>query len=191
MQELKINKEQLHQDKKGFDFLKKLTSSSSDEPTLLLSVKPFQKLTEKEQLHLAILPPTLLLNKKLLIFASAFRLHCFKRLSRAQHQMLAPSGNFAIAQFRKLFDNPDVNLLLADAWDFNEQQNTTAKPEDAIPKMEDFLLKMYAVIHWEEFRFDHVYPTRSSNIDSKLYAKREEIVLSQLAPARYRKIKKA
>jgi hypothetical protein len=33
--------------------------------------------------------------------------------------MLAPGGNFAIAQFRKLFDSPDVNLLLADAWDFH------------------------------------------------------------------------
>ena len=34
--------------------------------------------------------------------------------------MLAPGGNFAIAQFRKIFDSPDVNLILADCWEHYE-----------------------------------------------------------------------
>lgn len=34
--------------------------------------------------------------------------------------MIAPTGNFAIAQFRKIYDNPDVNLILADSWDYFE-----------------------------------------------------------------------
>lgn len=45
LQEMKIAQDQIHQEKKGFEFLRKLTSSS-DEPTLTLSVKPFAKLTE-------------------------------------------------------------------------------------------------------------------------------------------------
>jgi hypothetical protein len=138
-----------------------------------------------------MLPPTLLLNKKLLTFASAFRLHCWRRLSKAQQSMSAPSGNFAIAQFKKLFDNPDVNLLLADAWDHFELTSKPSSMEEYLAKMEDFLVKVYAIVHWEDFQYDHVYPTRSSGIDSALFARREEILLSQLAPARHRKIKRA
>jgi hypothetical protein len=32
-------------------------------------------------------------------------------------------------------------------------------------------------VHWEDFHFDHVYPTRSTSIDSALFARREEIIL--------------
>ncbi len=55
-------------------------------------------------------------------------------------------------------------------------------------KLEDFLFKLYAVVHWEAFRFDHVYPTRSTSIDSTLFKHREDLVLQQLAPARWRKL---
>lgn len=43
--ELKMSKEELYQEKKGFEFLKKLTASSED-PHLLLSLKPLSKLPE-------------------------------------------------------------------------------------------------------------------------------------------------
>jgi len=44
---MKINKDQVYQEKKGFDFLKLLTSSS-DEGMITLSVKPFAKLAEAQ-----------------------------------------------------------------------------------------------------------------------------------------------
>jgi hypothetical protein len=63
--------------------------------------------------------------------------------------MLAPSGNFAIAQFRKIFDNPDVNLILADCWESYE--STAPKGqftlEELINGMEEFLVKTYAIIY--------------------------------------------
>jgi hypothetical protein len=76
-----MSKDELHQDKKGFDFLKKLTAAT-DEPHLLLSVKPQSKLTETQQVQLAILPGSCVFNKRLLSFLSAFRLYCFKKLSK-------------------------------------------------------------------------------------------------------------
>jgi hypothetical protein len=45
LQEVKISQDQIHQEKKGFEFLRKLTASS-DEPLLTISIKPFIKLTE-------------------------------------------------------------------------------------------------------------------------------------------------
>lgn len=32
---------------------------------------------------------------------------------------MAPQGNFVIAQFRKIFDNPDTNFLMGDCWDID------------------------------------------------------------------------
>lgn len=43
--ELKMSKEELFQEKKGFEFLKKLTAQT-EEPALLLNLKPFAKFTE-------------------------------------------------------------------------------------------------------------------------------------------------
>ena len=45
LQEVKISQDQIHQEKKGFEILRKLTASS-DEPLLTISIKPFIKLTE-------------------------------------------------------------------------------------------------------------------------------------------------
>ena len=45
LHEVKISQDQIHQEKKGFEFLRKLTASS-DEPLLTISIKPFIKLTE-------------------------------------------------------------------------------------------------------------------------------------------------
>lgn len=82
-------------------------------------------------------------------------------------------------------------MLLADAWDHHFPADAT-KPVPALSdltlKLEEVLFKLYAVVHWEDFRFDHVYPSRSSNIDSALFKKREELVLQQVAPARWRKL---
>ena len=84
-----------------------------------------------------------------------------------------------------------MNLFLADAWDHYFPADVT-KPlpsmSDLTAKLEDFLFKLYALVHWEDFHFDHVYPTRSTSVDSALFAKREEIIIQQLAPARWRKI---
>ena len=105
--------------------------------------------------------------------------------------MLAPSGNFAIAQFRKIFDNPDVNLILADCW---ENFETTAPKgqftiDELLASMEEFLVKTYAIIYCEDFHFDHVYPTRGPNsVDSDLFIHRETMMKQQLAPQKYKKM---
>jgi len=46
LSEMKINKTDIFQEKKGFEFLKLITASS-DEPQLILNVKPFAKLPEQ------------------------------------------------------------------------------------------------------------------------------------------------
>ena len=53
-----------------------LTANTTEEPTLVVSVKPFVKFTEQQQLHISMLPSTYIVNKKLLSFAAAFRLYC-------------------------------------------------------------------------------------------------------------------
>jgi hypothetical protein len=40
--------------------------------------------------------------------------------------MVAPMGCFAMAQFRKVYDNPDLQLILADCWDSWEAENKYA-----------------------------------------------------------------
>lgn len=87
--EMKINKDQVYQEKKGFDFLKLLTSSS-DEGMITLSVKPFAKLTEAQQLHLSMLPSSCLVNKRLLSFAVAFRVLAQRKLAKSEQMMTAP-----------------------------------------------------------------------------------------------------
>ena len=132
-----------------------------------------------------MLPNNVLVNRKLLSFAAIFRLFAFRKLTKSQQQMLAPSGNFAIAQFRKIFDNPDVNLILADCW---ENFETTAPKghftiDELLAGMEEFLVKTYAIIYCEDFHFDHVYPTRGPNsVDSDLFIHRETMMKQQLAP---------
>jgi hypothetical protein len=120
-----------------------------------------------------MLPNNVIVNKKLLSFAAIFRLFVFKRLTKSQQQMIAPSGNFAIAQFRKIFDSPDVNLILADSW---EHYETTMAPkgqftvDELQAAMEEFLIQSYAIIYSEDFRFDHVYPTRAPHsLESEIF----------------------
>jgi hypothetical protein len=131
-----------------------------------------------------MLPNNVLVNRKLLSFAAIFRLFAFRKLTKSQQQMLAPSGNFAIAQFRKIFDNPDVNLFLQDCWENFE--TTTPKCQFTIDELLagiEFLLKTYAIIYCEDFHFDHFYPTRGPNsVDSDLFINRERMMKQQLAP---------
>jgi hypothetical protein len=54
--------------------------------------------------------------------------------------------------------------------------------------MEDYMLKVYAIIYSEEFHFDHVYPTRSLPPDSDLFLARELAIKQQLAPIKYKKL---
>ena len=139
-----------------------------------------------------MLPNSVVVNRKLLSFAAIFRLFAFKRLTKSQQQMLAPSGNFALAQFRKVFDNPDVNLILADSW---EHYETTMAPkgqftvDELLAGVEEFLVKTYAIIYCEDFHFDHVYPTRAPHsLESETFAKREIMLKQQLAPQKYKKL---
>jgi len=92
--------------------------------------------------------------------------------------MIAPTGNFAIAQFRKIYDNPDVNLILADCWDYYETTLCKTGPslDQLLQKMEECLIKLYPIIYSEDFHLDHVYPTRSSPVDSELFYIRETLI---------------
>jgi len=44
-----------------------------------------------------MLPSSCLVNKRLLSFAAAFRVLAQRKLAKAEQQMTAPQGNFAIA----------------------------------------------------------------------------------------------
>jgi len=69
---------------------------------------------------------------------------------------------------------------MSDAWDSHFPADVT-KPlltmPELIDKLKVYLHKLYALVHWEDFYFDHVYPTRSTSVDSDLFAKREDIIL--------------
>ncbi|TNV88020.1 hypothetical protein FGO68_gene1522 [Halteria grandinella] len=186
--ELKMSKEELFQEKKGFEFLKKLTAQT-EEPALLLSVKPFAKFTELQQLQISMLPSSCIFNRRLLSFIAALRLYCQRHLSKAQQQMIAPQGSFAIAQFRKIYDSPDVQLIMAECWEAWELDNKQPPTlEQLIVKMEDYILKIYAIVYSEDFHYDHVYPCRSLPVDSELFTKRELAIKQQLAPIKYKKL---
>jgi hypothetical protein len=77
-----MTKEELFQEKKGFEFLKKLTANTED-PALLLTIKPLNKLPEATVLHISMLPSSCIVNKKLLSFLAAFRVYCQRRLAKA------------------------------------------------------------------------------------------------------------
>jgi len=76
--------------------------------------------------------------------------------------------------------------LLADCWD--EPASSTTSIEQLLPKMDDSLTKLYAIIYSEDFHFDHVYPTRSLALDSDLFQARESLIKAQLAPAKFKKL---
>ena len=81
--EAKIDRNQVHQEKKGFDFLKKLTQNSTDEALLIVNIKPFAKFQELTQLHISMLPSICLVSKRLLSFVSAFRVYSHRRLAKS------------------------------------------------------------------------------------------------------------
>jgi hypothetical protein len=64
-----------------------------------------------------------------------------------------------------------VNLILADCWEHFETTAPKGAPtiDESLAMMEEFLVKAYAIIYWEDFHFDHVYPTRSTSVDSDLF----------------------
>lgn len=93
--------------------------------------------------------------------------------------MLAPQGNFVLAQFPKIFDNPDVNYILGDCWDIEVNQTqlgSQIKWEELLTKMETIIHKLYSIIYDPQFLFDHVYPTRSQALESELFLKREVMI---------------
>ena len=175
LQEIQFDPAELHQEKKGFSFLKKL-AATAEEPFLLVTVKPLPgKSSEQTQLLLSVLPSTCLVGKRLLSFVAAFRFYCFLKLNKHQQTMSAPSGNFVIAQFRKVFDNPDVNALLGDCWEAEVNQKLLQNQQSVnfealMKKMEEFMTKLYSIIYQSDFCFDHVFPTRSSGVESNLFS---------------------
>ena len=82
-----------------------------------------------------------------------------------QQTMTAPQGNFVIAQFRKIYDNPDVNFILGDCWDqemsaklavvgASGKDNQAGSGIDmalAMKRMEEFMIKVYSIIYSSEF----------------------------------------
>jgi hypothetical protein len=57
-----------------------------------------------------------------------------------------------------------------------------------LTKMEDYLIKAYAVAYNEHFHFDHVYPTRSLPVDSDLFLTREALLKFELAPLKFKRL---
>lgn len=84
LQEMKVSKGDVHQEKKGFEFLKMLTASSDNEAVMTVSVKPIGRLSEAAQLQVSMLPQNCVINRRLLSFVAAFRLFAFKKLTKAQ-----------------------------------------------------------------------------------------------------------
>lgn len=77
-----------------------------------------------------------------------------------------------------------MNLILGECWD-------ESKPlEQLVTKAEEALVKLYAIIYSDEFRFDHVYPTRSSAAESDLFKTRERLIKLQLAPLKAKNLAK-
>lgn len=58
-----------------------------------------------------------------------------------------------------------------------------------IKKMEEFMMKLYAIIYSAEFKFDHIYPTRSSPLESEKFFQRENMIKSQLMLGKYKLVK--
>jgi len=53
---MKVSKGDVHQEKKGFEFLKMLTASSDNEAIITLSIKPIGRLSETAQMQVSMLP---------------------------------------------------------------------------------------------------------------------------------------
>ena len=53
-------------------------------------------------------------------------------------------------------------------------------------KMEEMMIKLYSIIYSSEFQFEHVYPTRSTPLDSDLFRNREQLIKNALIPGRYK-----
>ncbi len=85
--------------------------------------------------------------------------------------MTAPAGNFVIAQFRKIFDNPDVQFLVGDCWDIEiKKQNAANNIELQVKLMEEFMTKLYSIVYSSSFCLEHIFPTRSSSFESDLFS---------------------
>lgn len=80
-------------------------------------------------------------------------------------------------------------MVLAECWDSWETDGKQqATIDQLMVKMEEYLLKTYAIIYSEEYHFDHVYPTRSLPVDNELFVAREMAIKQQLAPIKYKKL---
>lgn len=48
------------------------------------------------------------------------------------------------------------------------------------------MIKLYSIIYSSEFAFEHVFPTRSTPLDSDLFRIREQLIKNALIPGRYK-----
>lgn len=105
--------------------------------------------------------------------------------------MLAPQGNFIIAQFKKIFDNPDVNNIMGECWDIEvtQVQGQQINLEKLLQKLEEFVGKLYSLIYNPQFHFDHVFPTRSSPLESNVFKTREVMIKKSLLPSNSKHLK--
>lgn len=56
--------------------------------------------------------------------------------------------------------------------------------------MEDYIYKLYSIVYSPDYSLNHVYPTRSSPVDSDLFNKRETLVKELLIPGKFKKVTK-
>ena len=143
--------------------------------TVTLESKPYAKLTQTEQSELAALPSNSIVNKHLLSFVVAYKVHCYMLLSEHERKMTRPKLDLTMSQMSVIFNNPDLMSTLAACWPAATEHTylTQTKVKDKvegreivsthrIDTMKRFITGIYSILHEPWMFFDFVYVTRTT-----------------------------
>ena len=154
--EILIQNTDVNTKRTGFQgFLKAFGGKITSQITV--SFKPHTNLEPDTKLHMQFLPSTCLIQKKLLLFVSAYRNYAGKQLLKESTlgNFKQPAGSVTLSTFPKLIDNIDILEILTAVW--NEDVVATLQPQQKknfeilINKMSNITHKIYPVLFADAF----------------------------------------
>lgn len=119
---------------------------------ITITTKSEKLLEEDTKVHMAMLPSTCLIHKKLIHFVSGFRNYAAKILLKEAQlgEFKKPGGNVAISCFPTILDNPDILEIFVKVWceDVVNKWTTTQKKqfETLMRSADEYIQKVYPIL---------------------------------------------
>lgn len=113
-----IKEDEIKEGKKRSNLLSGMFTSSDNKSHIMITVKQEKALEPDIKVHMALLPSTCLVHKRLIHFVSGFRNYAAKILLKEMNlgEFKQPDGNVSISCFPFVMDNFDILDIFLTCW---------------------------------------------------------------------------